>query len=178
MAIFTAMLIVPWTIRNYVVFQRIMPIRSNALAEVYFTNCGFGTHPLGQSMEYQNLGEAAFTAQASRRAVEYVRSHPVTFVEDSLRRAMWFWIYPINFWPLSVVIDLGALAGLIIGLRKSREATLPLIAVLALYPLIYYASQVVSRYRHPIDPILYALSGVALSRMIQRRAARLSHLSI
>jgi hypothetical protein len=102
----------------------------------------------------------------------------VTFVEDSLRRAMWFWIYPINFWPLSVVIDLGALAGLIIGLRKSREATLPLIAVLALYPLIYYASQVVSRYRHPIDPILYALSGVALSRMIQRRAARLSHLSI
>ena len=47
--------------------------------------------------------------------------------------------------------------------QKSRNSALPLLAVLAVYPLIYYASQVVSRYRHPIDPILYALSGVALS---------------
>jgi hypothetical protein len=54
--------------------------------------------------------------------------------------------------------------------RKSREQALSLIAVLAVYPLTYYASQVVSRYRHPIDPVLYALSGVALSRIVQRRA--------
>ena len=178
MAVFTAMLIVPWTIRNYVAFREVMPIRSNGLTEVYFANCGFGTHPLGPSMEYQNLGEAAFTAQASRRAGEYIRTHPVTFVDDSLWRAIRFWIYPVNFWPLSVVIDLGALAGLIVVFRKSREVALPLIAVLAVYPLIYYASQVVSRYRHPIDPVLYALGGVALSQIVDRRAPRLSHVSI
>ena len=178
MATFTIVVILPWTIRNYVAFHEIMPIRSNALTEVYFANCGFGTHPLGPSMEYQHLGEAAFTAQASRRAVEYIRSHPATFVDDSVRRAMWFWIYPINFWPISVVIALGALSGLIIVFRKSRNAALPLITVLAVYPLIIYASQVVSRYRHPIDPVLYALSGVALSRIVSRVAVHHSRRSI
>jgi hypothetical protein len=173
MAISTVVIVTPWIVRNYVVFEEFIPIRSNGLTEVYFANCGFATHPLGPSMEYQTLGEAAFTAQASRRAIEYVRSHPAAFLADSVRRAMWFWIYPLNFWPLSVLIDLGALAGLTVAIGKSRNLAMPLLAVLAVYPLIYYASQVVSRYRHPIDPILYALSGVALSGMVPRGAARL-----
>ena len=98
--------------------------------------------------------------------------HPATFVGDSLRRAIWFWVCPLNFWPLSVAIDAGALAGLIVVFRRSRNVALSLLTVLAVYPLIYYASQVVSRYRHPIDPVLYALSGVALSQIIQRRATK------
>jgi hypothetical protein len=173
MAIATVAMVTPWIVRNYVVFKEFVPIRSNGLTEVYFANCGFATHPLGPSMEYQTLGEAAFTAQASRRAIEYVRSHPATFLADSIRRAMWFWIYPLNVWPLSVLIDLGALAGLRVAIGKSRNSAMPLLAVLAVYPLIYYASQVVSRYRHPIDPILYALCGVALSGVVPRGATRL-----
>jgi hypothetical protein len=76
MATFTVIVIAPWTVRNYVVFHEFMLVRSNGLAEVYFANGGFDTHPLGQSMEYQHLGEAAFTAQANRLAVEYMRIHP------------------------------------------------------------------------------------------------------
>ena len=144
-------MIVPWTIRNYVAFHEIMPIRSNGLAEVYFANCGFGTHPLGPSMEYQNLGDAAFTARAGHAAIEYVRAHPMTFVRDSFRRALLFWIYPMNFWLLSVLIDLSALAGLITVFRKSTWLAMTFLAVLTVYPLIYSASQVVSRYRHPIE---------------------------
>lgn len=171
LAMLTSSTIVPWTVRNYVVFHEIIPIRSDGLAEVYFANCGFRTHPLGPSMEYQNLGEAAFTAQTGQAAIEYVRTHRMAFARDSLRRAIWFWIYPINFWPLSVVIDFTALVGLIVVFRESRQLALPFLAVLTFYPLIYYASQVVSRYRHPVDPVLYALSGVAASRMM----IRLSH---
>jgi len=167
MAVCTVLVIVPWTIRNYVAFHEIMPIRSNGLAEVYFANCGFGTHPLGPSMEYQNLGEAAFTARAGHAAIECVRSHPMTFFRDSLSRALWFWIYPVNFWPLSVAIDFAALTGLIMVFRRTRPAALPLIVVLTFFPLIYYASQDVSRYRHPVDPVLYALSGVVLSRIMR-----------
>jgi hypothetical protein len=115
------------------------------------------------------MGEAAFTAQASSRAVEYIRTHPMTFFRDSLHRAMLFWIYPINFWPLSAGINLAALAGLIVLFRKSRALALPLLAVLAVYPLIYYASQVVSRLRHPIEPVLYALCGIALSSVSLKR---------
>ena len=181
MGVITVVVITPWVIRNYIVFHRIIriiPIRSNGLTEVYFANVGFETHPLGQSMEYQHLGEAAFTARVNRQAVEYVSAHPLTFISDSFRRAVWFWVYPLNFLPLSVAIDLCAIAGLIIVLRKSAETAVFLLVVLALYPLIYYASQVVSRYRHPIDPILYVLSGVALSRMVGRQPIFLPDLEI
>jgi hypothetical protein len=164
----TGAVIVPWTIRNYIVFHEIMPIRSNGLSEVYFANCGFDIHPLGPSMEYQHLGEAAFTARTGHAAVEYVRTHPMKFVLDSSRRTLLFWIYPTNFWPLSVLIDLGAAAGLIAAFKTSKQLALLFVAVLVVYPLIYYASQVVSRYRNPIDPILYALAGVAASRVLIR----------
>jgi hypothetical protein len=166
MVIFAAVSILPWTVRNYVVFHEFMLIRSNGLTEVYFANVGFDTHPLGDSMEYQRLGEAAFTAQASKRAVEYIRTHPGIFVHDSIHRAIWFWIYPTSFWPLSVGVDIAALAGLIVMFRKSSPLALMLLTTLATYPLIYYCSQVVSRYRHPIEPVLYMLSGIALSRMV------------
>ena len=183
MTISATVIVTPWIVRNYVVFEEFMPIRSNGLTEIYFANCGFATHPLGPSLEYQTLGEAVFTARCGRRAIEYVRSHPATFIADSARRAIWFWIYPLNFWPLSILIDLGALAGLVIVISKSRNSVAALLAVLAVYPLIYYASQVVSRYRHPIDPILYVLSGVALSgmgwsRVVPRVAARVFRRSI
>jgi hypothetical protein len=169
MTLFTVIVILPWTIRNYVVFHEVFLIRSNGLAEVYFANVGFDTHSLGPSLEYQRLGETAFTAQASSRALKYIKTEPWLFFRNSLSRAMWFWIYPINCWPLSVGIDLAALAGLMVLFRKSRALALPLLAVLAVYPLVYYASQVVSRYRHPIEPVLYALSGIALSGIWLRR---------
>jgi len=120
-------------------------------------------------MEYQRLGEAAFTTRANSRALDYIRTNPRAFFSDSLRRAMLFWIHPINFWPPPVVIDLAALVGLIVLFRKSGTLALPLLVVLALFPLTYYASQVVSRYRHPIDPVLYVLAGVALSSVSLRQ---------
>jgi hypothetical protein len=166
-------IVAPWIVRNHIVFGKFVPVRSNALTEIYFATFGFETHPLGSSMLYQTKGEAAFTAQAGAKAVAYIRSHPAKFLTDSARRAPWFWVNPLNFWMLSVVIDLGALAGLILVCRKSRNLAALLVIVLVFYPLIYYASQVVSRYRHPIDPVLYALAGVALSCMIPRSAARL-----
>jgi hypothetical protein len=171
MAAVALIVIFPWTVRNYIVFHQFMLVRSNGLAEVYFANVGFETHPLGQSMEYQRMGEGAFTAQANRLAVEYMRTHPRTFLHDSIHRAIWFWIYPINFWPLSVGIDLAALGGLVVLFRNSRPLGLPILAVIAVYPLVYYASQVVSRYRHPIEPVLYALSGIALSGVSLKRGS-------
>ena len=168
MGVCTGLVMFPWTVRNYVVFHHFVPIRSNGLAEVYFANCGFSTHPLGTSMEYQNLGEAVFTARTGDAAIEYVRSHAMTFVRDSFRRSLLFWIYPMNFWLLSVLIDLSAIAGLITVFRKSRRLAMTFLTVLTVYPLIYSASQVVSRYRNPIDPVLYALGGVAVSRIVIR----------
>lgn len=120
-------------------------------------------------MEYQRLGEVVFTKELDQRAGEYLQTHPREFLNDSIHRAWLFWIYPINLWPLSVGIEVGALVGLLLVSRKSRTLAFMLLAVLAVYPLIFYASQVVTRYRHPIEPILYALCGVALTSLAQKR---------
>jgi hypothetical protein len=139
-------LIIPWTIRNYVVFHKIAPIRSNGLTEVYFANCGFGTHPPGPSMEYQTLGESEFTARASRGAIDYIRTHPATFVGRFFAPGNVVLDLPNrDFWPLSLAVNIGALGALIIVFRRSSRTALPLMAVLVVYPLIYYASQVVQR---------------------------------
>jgi len=130
--------------------------------EIYFGNVSFYVHPLGPSMEYQRLGEAAFVSQYGSRAVEYVKEHPGKFVRDSLRRAVTFWTYPASFWPITLLIDLASLATLVLLFKASSDIPL-FIAVLATYPLVYYASQAFSRYRHPIEPLLYALAGCSFS---------------
>ena len=156
-------LLTPWTVRNYSVFHRIIPIRSNGLSEVYFANAGMASHPLGQSMEYQRLGEADYTSQQNRRTVEYIRENPAAFFRDSAHRAGEFWSSPPSFRPWSIAIDIAALVGLVLAFGVSRQRVLQLFAVLASYPLIYYAVLPIPRYRHPIEPALYALAGVAVS---------------
>lgn len=157
--------IAPWTARNYLVFHRVIPIRSNGLAEVYFANGGIAAHPLGHSMEYQSMGEVAFTAEVNRRAIEYIRVNPGVFFRDCIVRAQLFWIGPPTFEPLSLFMEVGALVGAILLFRKSRLLALQLLAAPAAYPLIFYACLPISRYRHPIDPVLYALAGVAIARV-------------
>ena len=76
MVLSTILVLVPWTVRNYLAFHKILPIRSNGLTEVYFANYGFDTHPLGPSMQYQNQGEAAFTAETGHHALELIDRDP------------------------------------------------------------------------------------------------------
>src|SRR5689334_16854407 len=62
-AIFSAAVgsvLLPWTMRNFLVFHKLIPVRDNFWAEVFFGNLGFETHPLKSSMEYQRLGELQF----------------------------------------------------------------------------------------------------------------------
>ena len=162
----TAFLVLaPWLARDYVVFHRIFPVRSNGLAEIYFGNVGFDAHPLGPSMEYQRLGEVAFVTLYGSRLMEYVERHPGKFVRDSLRRAVDFWIQPGGFWPLTLLIELAALAALVLLFRRASTPLGLFLVVLAIYPLVYYASQVFSRFRHPIEPLLYGLAGCSLSQL-------------
>jgi hypothetical protein len=69
----------------------------------------------------------------------------------------------VGFWQTSLLIDLAALAGLVLLFRRPSAPVVLFVAVLAIYPLVYYASQAFSRYRHPIDPLLYALAGCSFS---------------
>jgi len=155
-------LLLPWCMRNELAFHRVIPIRSNFWAEVYFGNVDFSLHPLGNSMEYQRLGEIAFVEHLKHGVVEHIRNHPAHFAGETLDRALLFWILPSSWMALTIPLAVGTVCGLGLAIRNAGGRTLPILLPLLSYPLIYFISYVYSRYRHPIEPFMYILTAYAL----------------
>jgi hypothetical protein len=170
------LLLLPWSLRNELTFHRAIPIRSNLWAEVYFGNVSFALHPLGPTMEYQRMGEIAFVDRLKEGAIEHIRNHPWQFVRDTFVRAVLFWIAPLKWLPLTIPLALGTFCGLGLAMRNAPARSLPLIVSLLSYPLIYCISYVYSRYRHPIEPLMYLLAAYAVCE--GTRAIRKSKASI
>jgi hypothetical protein len=56
------------------------------------------------------------------------------------------------------------------AVRFNPDATLPLLLVLASYPLVYYIAHSGAEYRHPIDPICVVFIGYLGSTAMARHA--------
>jgi hypothetical protein len=126
-----------------------------------------------QFERYRELGELAYVSDRGREAVDFIRQHPGLFLGNTTRRIYWFWFGtsrgdPHDLFPLlrtfafaeSSLLSLAGL-GLMIWMRK-RESLL-FVALFLLFPLVYYVTFVLTRYRHPIEPemlllIVYFLS--------------------
>ena len=160
-----ALVLLPWTLRNFVVFHKLIPVRDNFWAEVFFGNIGFQTHPLKTSMEYQRLGELPFIEMAKQQVLLYIHDHFGEFVRQTLHRVGQFWILPEGVWRLSFFLSFATILGLCVMVKRKLPAAQPFLIILAAYPVTYYVSYTFSRYRHPIEPIIY-LSAAFLLREI------------
>ncbi len=165
-AVFVAVL-TPWTTRNYCTFGRLFFVRSNFGAEFFFGNLGFSSSPLGNSMEYQWMGESAYVAQQGERAVGYVRQHPAEFVERTGGRILEFWSAPESAAFYAVSLSVLSWLGLGLALREQGARSMPFLIALVCYPLVYYLTYVLARQRHPIEPLMLVLSTHAARRMGQ-----------
>jgi Dolichyl-phosphate-mannose-protein mannosyltransferase len=173
-ALFIAVL-APWLIRNYRVFGRPVFVRSNLAAEIYFGNFSFESHPLHATGEYQRLGEIAFVAEKKTALKQYIRDHPGDFLRRSLHRAVLFWIVPginQNYW---LVMSLLSFVGLGLALHDLRSKALPFLIVFCTYPLVYYASYVFPKYRHPVEPFIFLCAAYALIRAGSLAGDAVSH---
>ena len=169
------MLLLPWCTRNELAFHRVIPIRSNFWAEVYFGNVDFSLHPLGNSMEYQRLGEIAFVEDLKHGVVEHIRNHPARFAVGTLDRALLFWILPSSWMAITIPLAVGAACGLGLAIRNTGSRSLPILLPLLSYPVIYCISYVYARYRHPIEPFMYILAAYAACegmRVVRKAKAR------
>jgi hypothetical protein len=158
------LVITPWTLRNLAVFHSLMPIRSNGWAEVYFGNVSFDLHPSGPSMQYQTMGEAAFVEKTKSDVLRYLVTHPMEFSKLTARRAFSFWALPGGALGLEFILGLLSFFGAFHATWKSRNGAV-LMLVLIFYPVIYYASYTFSRYRYPIEPIMYVLAAYGVTIM-------------
>jgi predicted RNA-binding Zn-ribbon protein involved in translation (DUF1610 family) len=94
--------ITPWVIRNYLIFGRLIPVKSNLAYELYQAQCldktgvlrsaTFATHPYGSNNAerrlYAELGEMAFVDQKWELFREAVRANPMDFVERVANRLL------------------------------------------------------------------------------------------
>jgi len=181
---------IPWTVRNYVVFHHLVPLRSNFGFELWRDNHdGPALHPNGDAGEraaFASLGERAYVQEKQREALAWIRAHPSAFIIVTARRMMKFWsdlahplrrfAHPIT-WLFTVkllyicVLLVMMLGGLITLRGKRREYFWLLMSFPVIFPLVYYITLSGDIRRAPIDPVLAIIAAFAVAAWLptQRR---------
>jgi Dolichyl-phosphate-mannose-protein mannosyltransferase len=193
---------VPWTIRNYAVFDALVPLRSGMGLSLWLGNnpdaelrpVGF-MHPISSSVErerYIDLGETAYMKAKKDEALGYMLSNPGRALSLAATRFVSFWsggtAHPLNdfmqkrsFWfryvlLFNVLAALSCLAGIVVLVRRGDAYALPLASLPIIFPCIYYLTVVTPRYRLPIDPAVLLLTAIAFGALVrQPSSARTPH---
>ena len=177
---------VPWTIRNYAVFHRLVPLRSNFPLELYIGNNENydDQHPRYPGMvtkdretwRYIKMGETPFMDEEMRKAKKFIFSHPRVEAILFYERFIAFWggipnpidkFMATDSWLVRALIlcamisGIGALAGIVTLLWKRSEYAIPLAVYPVVFPFLYYITHTSLRYRHPIDPETLLLTAIA-----------------
>jgi len=167
------LVLLPWTIRNFVTFHRLMPLRDNFGLELWIGNHeGVNQSqqfprefPLIDPSEYNRMGEIAFMESKRALALAFIGRNPGLFSQLCAHRAWKFWTTPeYSAWPL-----LSALAWLggALALWRKRLAAVPYVTVLLIFPLVYYITHTFPTYRHPIEPVILLLAAYAVTEAVQ-----------
>ena len=187
-----ALFILPWTLRNYRVYQRFLPLNSNVGWALYAAN-----HPQqGTRFEPLNLpplpdgvegmNEAEMNDLLMKEGLRFVWDEPGRFALQTLDRFRNYF----RFWPLSTsspianvsrALSFGLyLPFMLYGLYLSARRVTPDLVLLYLYAAAYSAIHLLSwamhRYRLPVDAVMMPFVGLALldlaERFKNRRLAR------
>ena len=189
---------VPWTIRNYLVFHRFVPMRSTLGLQMWIGNnenpqeaWKEELHPIFNSAErarYIRMGEIEYMREKQREAIEFMLTHPKRDVTQFLSRFIGTWsggtptplqdfVRTPGLWFRGVLlfnffVAIGTAAGIVV-LWKQRSAYLfPIAAFPVIFPWAYYLTLVVPRYRLPVDPAVMLLTAVALQAIYSRQITR------
>ena len=174
------MLILPWTARNYVVFDRFLLL--NSLGGIIFYSANhpdlgdhFGIHMWHEIPDdLQGANEVDLSNELLRRGVQNVAGDPWRFLRLSLNRVgIFFMFWPSRQSPMVSNVARTAsfglclpfmVGGLVFSLKEWRRWLL-LYLFIAAYTFIHVISWVGIRYRMPVDVALVpfaAVAGVAL----------------
>jgi hypothetical protein len=172
----------PWTLRNYVTFHRVIPIRSSLPFELWIGNNDiFDEHAIGgrrritrfeETRHYSQVGENAYLDEKSRLANSFIHQKPSLFLCLTARRIIATWTgteHPVADFLrtdsllariillYNLVLSLGMFLGIVLLVRSKSSFAFPIAIFPVLYPVIYYVTHTSLRYRHPIDPLLVFL---------------------
>jgi hypothetical protein len=172
--------LLPWTIRNYQVFSRIIPVKSNLSYELYQSQClqpdgliqstTFAGHPYSSAgrerQEYRFLGEIEFIERRKDRFWDAVQDDPADFLDRAAQRflgaTLWYTPFqrleaakrPWVLWVNRVIHPLPFL-GMVVLLftaivQRLHPAQWLVIGVYALYLSPYIGASYYERYALPL----------------------------
>ena len=166
----------PWLLRNRLVFGRDVFLRDNFGFEFHLGNYHLsngmgweGRHPIANPAEYRKyrtMGEVAYVSSHQAQAFQFVRQYPGEFAALTWTRFQSFWngsflAYlpgdpwkPWMYWSLNLLTG----GGLALALSNRVKAGWLLGAVMLVYPLPYYLTYPIHRYRHVIEPEMLLLA--------------------
>jgi len=184
----------PWAIRNYRALGEPILTRTNFGLELYVSNNDLASpdqrvnylngvygkyHPLlniNEAVLVREVGEVAYNKQAGDKARQWIRTHPIRFLQLCVGRARCFWFYRD---PTSIVktaflagIALFGFLGLILLFAQEPVTGTTFLLILLCYPLPSYLVHVGVRQEYPIQWMMVLLSAVAIEYSV-RKLARL-----
>ena len=178
----------PWTLRNYSAFHRLIPIRSSFPFELWIGNNDiFDEHAVGgiqritryeETRKYAQLGETLYLTDKWIQATSFIQQKPALFLRLTGRKIIATWAgteHPYSEFRRTdsllariviisnLLLTLGTIAGVLLLARAKNLFAYPVAIFPALYPFIYYVTHTSLRYRHPIDPLLLFLTVFAVA---------------
>lgn len=180
LAVLAAFLVLtPWTVRNFLVFGRFIPTKSNLAYEMYQTQClqpegllrgsTFRFHPYGSSKqerpEYNQLGEIGFLDRKWQQFWQSVWSDPLDYLDRVAERFLGATLWYVPFWDAEArrtwsvwcsrlthpLPFLGLVILLLLGVRERlHPAQWIVIGVYLLYLLPYIGLSYYDRYGVPL----------------------------
>jgi hypothetical protein len=159
----------PWQIRNYCVFDRFIPIKSNFTREIYWGNL-FDKQSTAERRYLDSIDEGQKSAFYWKKALDSILTNSTQVAARSAERFILYWkSFPRLGGPWApktgrieeqaagifylLILSLGV-AGVCLTLLKGRDVQLLVIAILTL-PIPFYLTIFTRlRYRFPVEPIL------------------------
>jgi hypothetical protein len=176
--LFAGLALAPWTIRNYLVFGRFIPVKSNLAFEMYQSQClqpdglllKFINHPFGttknsEGRQYKALGEMAYLDRKREQFWQSVWADPLDFLDRVAYRFLGatLWYVPFNgggqrrawdIWICRLTHPLPFLALMFLGYsafwKPLHAAQWTAIGVYFLYLLPYVSVSYYDRYALPL----------------------------
>jgi 4-amino-4-deoxy-L-arabinose transferase-like glycosyltransferase len=182
-----ALFVLPWTIRNYMVYGAFLPLNSNAGYALYSAlHPDHGVqfvqdYPAPIPQEIKRLNEARLNSILTRQGIEFVLQDPTRYFFLTLSKIPIFF----NFWFSSAsnftsnlfrVLSFGLylpffLYGLLLSIRDWRKGSLIYLFVF-IYSAIHILTWASIRYRLVIDAALMPFAALAVMDLLDRLSAK------
>lgn len=177
--------VLPWTIRNYVVYHKIVPVATQGGITLYSSYCPpggiFGRLAGEEDPVIAEAGRISSQAEQSdflvKKTIDFIKKNPAKACVLELKKILYFWA-PFD-WEIvggkwfNIIYLLSApffIYGFVIACREFKKfyPILSPIIYFQIMTLIFYGSP---RFRLPIEPFLFILSAVGLLKLYESYSA-------